>query len=190
MNQTVGRMRPKDGRTERSQPNTIPRSLPPAVEIGRPAHLQDQRADQRARLPVAAPMNATSATSVSRSATPASLTAAVSCVRPDDGEDVATLDLGVRQDGDVVAVAPRVIFSGTTPRAAGFATSSQRLAVDRLVGHMDVDTSIGTFSSSGSSTSAAFGPITFTSTSRGRHDHALAQHGVHGGILDHPLRRA
>ena len=52
MNQTVGvGMRPKDGRTERSQPPMIPAiSAPPAVESvsGTPCHLEHQRADQRA----------------------------------------------------------------------------------------------------------------------------------------------
>ena len=68
-------MRPNVGRTERSQPNTSPaNSAPPAVDsvIGTPADLPDQRADQRADRD-APPMNATSATSVGRSATPSIL---------------------------------------------------------------------------------------------------------------------
>ena len=86
MNQTVELgMRPKSGRTERSQPKTRPEiSAPPAVESvsGTPPTLKTI-APISAPSVMAAPMKATSATSLGRSAWPMTLaTAAMSWVRP------------------------------------------------------------------------------------------------------------
>ena len=128
MNQTVGDgMRPNDGRTERSQPNTIPAtSAPPAVDnvSGTPPTVQTS-APMRAPITIAAPMKATSETSVGRSATPSSfVTAAVSWVRP------TTVRMSPRsicvfgRTGIEVAVAPRTIFRRKTPRAPGSLASS------------------------------------------------------------------
>ena len=79
MNHTVeDGMRPKDGRTERSQPNTRPEMrAPPAVDSvnGTPPTFKT-RAPTSAPSVIAPPMNATSATSVGRSGTPRSLAAA------------------------------------------------------------------------------------------------------------------
>src|SRR5215470_10567390 len=86
MNHTVDDgMRPNDGRTDRSHPNTSPAiSAPPAVDSvsGTPATFHTS-APTSAPSVIAPPMKATSATSLGRSATPSSLTtAAVSWVRP------------------------------------------------------------------------------------------------------------
>ena len=87
MNQTVGDgMRPKDGRTERSQPPMMPAiSAPPAVDSvsGTPPTLKTSEPIS-APMTIAAPMNATSATSVGRSATPSSLVAAAGVLRAAD----------------------------------------------------------------------------------------------------------
>ena len=70
-------------------------------------------------------MNATSATSVGRSATPSSLVAAfVSCVRPTRVRRSPRSIVVFGRMGIVVAVAPRVIFRRKTPRAAGILASS------------------------------------------------------------------
>ena len=86
MNQRVDDgMRPKNGRVDRSQPNTSPEiRAPPAVDSvnGTPPIFQTS-APIRAPIVIAPPMNATSATSLGRSGTPSILmAAAVSCVRP------------------------------------------------------------------------------------------------------------
>src|SRR5215475_11986614 len=86
MNQTVGDgMRPKVGRTDLNHPQTIPEmSAPPAVDnvSGIPATFHTS-APSSAPTAMPAPMNATSATSVARSALPRDLaTAAMSWVRP------------------------------------------------------------------------------------------------------------
>ena len=128
MNQTVGDgMRPKSGRTERSQPNTIPAmSAPPAVDSvrGTPPTFQTS-APTSAPSTIAAPMNATSATSVGRSATPSIFAAAaVSCVRPTRVRMSPRSILVFGRMGIVVAVAPRVIFLRNTPRAPGSRATS------------------------------------------------------------------
>ena len=86
MNHTVGEgMRPKEGRVERSQPRTSPAmSAPPAVDkvSGTPRTFQTS-APTKAPTAIPAPIKATSAMSVGRSATPSILAVAeVSCVRP------------------------------------------------------------------------------------------------------------
>ena len=61
-------MRPKNGRVERSQPKTIPEtSAPPAVDSQRHPGTFQTREPTSAPIVIAAPMNATSATSVGRS---------------------------------------------------------------------------------------------------------------------------
>lgn len=78
-------MRPNDGLTERSQPKISPEmETPPAVEIvnGTPLILRTIAPTSAPRV-IAAPMNATSATSLARSNTPNTFAAAVvSWVRP------------------------------------------------------------------------------------------------------------
>ena len=74
---------------------------------------------------IAAPMNATSATSVGRSATPSSFAAAaVSCVRPTRVRMSPRSIVVFGRIGIVVAVAPRVILRRKTPRAPGSWASS------------------------------------------------------------------
>ena len=70
-------------------------------------------------------MNATSATSVARSATPSSLVAAlVSCVRPTIVRRSPRWIVVFARMGIEVAVAPRVIFRRKTPRVSGIWASS------------------------------------------------------------------
>ena len=129
MNQTVGDgMRPKDGRTERSQPNTIPAmSAPPAVDSvsGTPPTLKTS-APTSAPSTIAAPMNATSATSVGRSGDAQQSWWRPRC--PACGPTRVRMSprwiLVFGRIGIVVAVAPRVIFRRKTPRAPGSLASS------------------------------------------------------------------
>src|SRR5258705_12693873 len=114
MNQTVGDgILPKDGRVERSHPSTSPAmSAPPAVESvsGTPPTFRTS-APTSAPTAIPAPMNATSATSVGRSATPNDLAAApVSDVRPTRVTMSPRWSCVFGKIGIVVAVAPRVIF--------------------------------------------------------------------------------
>ena len=120
-------MRPKNGRVERSQPNTMPEmSAPPAVDSvsGTPATFQTS-APTSAPTVMAPPMKATSATSVGRSGTPRSLAAAaVSWVRPIRVRMSPRLICVFGRMGIETAVAPRVIFLRNTPRALGRWASS------------------------------------------------------------------
>ena len=86
MNQTVDDgMRPNVGCTERNHPQTSPEmSAPPAVDsVSGTAAIFQTNAPTSAPIAMPAPMNATSATSVGRSAAPRVLVAAaMSWVRP------------------------------------------------------------------------------------------------------------
>ncbi len=135
MNQTVDDgMRPKNGRTERSQPKTSPAmSAPPAVDSvnGTPPTFHTS-APISAPSVIAPPMKATSATSVGRSGTPSTLAAAVvSWVRPTIVRMSPRWIVVFGRMGIVVAVAPRVIFRRNTPRAAGSWASSRRASCRR-----------------------------------------------------------
>ena len=120
-------MRPKAGRTERSQPATMPAtSAPPAVESvsGTPPTFATSEPIS-APITIAMPTNAMSATSVGRSATPSVLAAAVvSCVRPTSVRMSPRLIFVSRMMGIDVATAPRVIFRRNTPRVPGISASS------------------------------------------------------------------
>ena len=163
-------MRPKNGRVERSQPKTRPAmSAPPAVDSvrGTPATFRT-RAPISAPSVTAAPTNAMSATSLGRSGTPSTLAMAeVSWVRPTRVRMSPRLILVLGRMGMEVATAPRTIFDRKTLRAAGSPASSARVlpSTSLLVTYTSTP-STGTFSSSGSSTSCAASPITFTRTSR------------------------
>ena len=144
MNQTVdGGMRPNVGRTERSQPKISPaNSAPPAVDnvIGTPPTFHTS-APINAPIVMAPPMNATSATSVGRSATPSILiAAAVSCDRPTIVRMSPRQIMVLGRMGIDVATAPRMIFRRNTPRAPGILRHfGQCLPVHFLIAHVDVD---------------------------------------------------
>ena len=171
MNQMVGvGMRPKLGRTDRSQPPMIPAmSAPPAVDSvsGTPPTLRTIEPN-RAPITMNAPTNAMSVTSVARSATPSSLMALlVSCVRPTIVNRSPRLIVVVGRIGMSVAVAPRVILRRKTPRVSGICTrSTSVLPSIALLLTRTSTPSIGIASNSRSSTSSAFGPSNDTSASR------------------------
>ena len=136
-------MRPNYGRTDRSQPPTIPAtSAPPAVDSvsGTPAMLSTSDPNS-APITTNAPTNAMSVTSVARSATPSNLIALlVSCVRPTIVNRSPRVDRGGRQDRDVRrGRAARDLAQKDAARLRHLHQVDQRLAVERLVGDEDVD---------------------------------------------------
>ena len=187
-------MCPNNGRTERNHPNTIPAmSAPPAVDSvsGTPFTLKTSEPSS-APSTIAAPMNATSATSVRRSATPSSLVAALmSCVRPTRVRMSPRWILVFGRMGISVAVAPRVIFRRKTPRDSGrLASSSQRLAVDRLVCHVDVNASHRHVQKLRVLDFLCAFPDQLhehVAGTRDRHHVTLLQDGIRGCLLDHPI---
>ena len=95
-------MRPKEGRTERNQPPTIPAiSAPPAVEsVGESLHLEDKRANQGAENdPGAYERDISNIRHTVWNAQ--QLGDSIGILRAADyGEDVAAVNCGVRKDGD------------------------------------------------------------------------------------------
>ena len=164
-------MRPKVGRTERSQPKKRPAiSAPPEVESvsGTPPTLKTS-APIRAPMAMPTPMKTTSVTSVARSGWPSALVAGGDVLgAPDKREDVAAVELGVGRMGMSVAVAPRRILRRKTPRAPGqLRQLGQRLAVGVLAGDVDVDAfGLARRAARGRRPPRAAGPIRLTSTSR------------------------
>ena len=93
--------------------------------------------------------------------------------------------------GISVAVAPRVIFLRKTPARAGvLGQLGQRLAVDRLVCHVDVDAlhrHVQQLRVLDFLCAFPDQPHEHLARARDRHHVALLQHGVRGCLLDHPI---
>ena len=144
MNQMVGvGMRPKLGRTERSHPPMMPAmSAPPAVDSvsGTPAMLKTSE-------PIRAPITTNSADErhvgdVGRTiGDTQQLDGLVGVLRPaGDRQQVAALNRGVRQDRDHGrGGAAHDLPQEDASRLRHLRQVHQRLAVDRLVAHQDVD---------------------------------------------------
>ena len=86
---------------------------------------------------MAPPMNATSATSVGRSATPSSLARGSGVLRAsNNGEEIAPVDLSVRQNGNICRGSASCDFSQEDAARRGeLAQFSKCFAVDCLVGY-------------------------------------------------------
>ena len=173
MNQTVGvGMRPKDGRTERSQPHTIPaieRAAGGRQRQRHPCHLEDQRADQRADHDRRRRRTRRRRRRSARSATPSSLVAAlVSCVRPTRVRMSPRSILVFGRMGIVGGGrAPRDLPQEDAARAGQLGQLGERLAVDRLVASpRRRRPPPARPAAPGPRPRSRFAPSTFTSTSR------------------------
>ena len=136
-------MRPNFGRTERSQPPMIPgdqRSAGGRQGDRRPGHLEDQRADQRADHDRRADERHVG--DIGRTVGDTQhLGGGGNILRAaDKGEQVAAIDLGARQDGDIGGgSAARDLAQEHAARRRARRQLLERLAVDLLVRYQDVD---------------------------------------------------